>query len=291
LQNYFKNNGHLQGSGLVQQQHDRFIRLGYPVQDAYGLEVGHGLAILTNTVPAAFWFVLRIFAQPGVLDACHEEVLAHVTSSEDLDGTKFRTLDVAKLKTSCPILLAAFKETLRLHTRGSGARKVMEDHLLDGKYLLKKDAFVVMPSTVQHFDPELWGSDVNDFDISHFYSPPSKSSSSYTKRVKPNPVSFRSFGGGATLCPGRHFVTTEVLTLVAMLMLRFTMNPVSGSWAIPTTEKASSMVIIPPPDEDVEVEITRRKEDEGVKWVWSLSGSDKPIEIAAEDLSGIEMEK
>lgn len=285
FENYFKNNGHLQASGLVKQRYEWYIKHGYPIEDVYRFEAGNGLAILTNTVPTTFWVLVRILSNSAVFNACHEEVLAHVSTSEDSDGTTVKTLDVGKLKTNCPILLAAFKETLRLHTTGIGARQVMEDHLLDGKYLLKKDALVLMPSTVQHWDPALWGQDVDDFDISHFYSPPSKTTSSSTKRVKPNPVSFRSFGGGATLCPGRHFATTEVLVLVAMLMLRFTIKPVSGHWTVPKTEKASAMVVIPPPDEDVEVDIEKKQSDQGVRWVWNLTGSDKPIEITAEDMS------
>jgi cytochrome P450 len=37
----------------------------------------------------------------------------------------------------------------------------------------------------------------------------------------PHPASFRAFGGGKTLCPGRHFATLTIQALVALLVTRF----------------------------------------------------------------------
>lgn len=274
FEDFFKKGGHVTASGLTRQRYDWYISRGFPVRDYAQLEAGHGVAILGNTVPTTFWFVLHIFSDPEILKACREEVLAYVVDSKDADGTPIRTLDVMALKASCPLLLSVFKEAMRVHGKGVGIRGVMQDHLLDGKWLVKKDTTIFMPSTVQHFDRERWGADATEYHHDRF-----------TDKARPrvNNISYRAFGGGTTLCPGRHFATTEIMTFAAMLMLRFEMVPKGGEWEMPTTDKARLTSVMPAPDYDIDVQVKRRKGDEGVKWVWKLTESEKGIILGSED--------
>jgi hypothetical protein len=74
------------------------------------------------------------------------------------------------------------------------------------------------------------------------------------------------------------------LAFTALLILRFDVRPVGGVWKVLTTEKAAMWETTPVPDEDVEVEITRREEEEeGVKWMILVSDSDKAMPLSAED--------
>ncbi|KAF2680756.1 cytochrome P450 [Lentithecium fluviatile CBS 122367] len=254
-------------SGLVKQRADWYLGCGFPLRDLANLEAGHGLAILSNTVPTAFWFVLHIFSSPAVLKACRDEVLSHVVHSTDPDGTRVQTLVITTLKTSCPVLVSAFKESTRIHNTGLGARAIPHDHMLDGKYLLRRGTTLLMPATVQHLSPSLWGPNAHAYQHDRFAL---QSNSHLSPHPRPNPISYRAFGGGATLCPGRHFATTEILALAAMLMLRFEIEPEDANgegWTIPSTWKAGMTDVTPSPDFDIGVRIRRRGMDVRVRVV------------------------
>lgn len=224
------------------------------------------MAILGNTGPAGFWLTYHIFSDPNVLADIRNEVAKIVKS-----GANGRIVDITDIKTSCPILLSTLQEVLRFHSIGTSVRIVMEDHLLDGKYLLKKGNTVMIPGTVQHTLPSIWGEKVAEFDHRRFLR------SGNSKR--PNPVAFRGFGGGTTLCPGRHFASTEILAFAALMALRFDIAPVSGKWVRPTTENAEMWATVPQPDKDIDVAITPRTGGELEKELTVFLGSDKAMEI------------
>lgn len=81
-----------------------------------------------------------------------------------------------------------------------------------------------------------------------------------------------SFGTAPGLCPGRHLASGEVLALVAMVVLRFEIEPIRGVWREPgklnTNAVASTMT---PPAEAFDVGIVRRAEFEGVEWAFNVT--------------------
>lgn len=134
-------------------------------------------------------------------------------------GLRGRDIAATEVKSSCPVLLSTWQETLRYVHIGVSARVVMKDIMFDNKYLLKKGATVMTVTPVQHTDASVWGPTVGTFDHRRFLQ------GSGEKRI--NRAAFRSFGGGSVLCPGRHFVSTEVLSFAALLLLRFDLKPVT----------------------------------------------------------------
>lgn len=271
---YFKEGGHNQGSALIKARFEHSMEHKIPLEDIARFETGGAIAILTNTSPAAFWMVYHLYSDSVALEECRQELDSIITTGDNA-GTNIRNLDMTQVKTSCPILLSSLKEVLRLHTVGISTRMVMEDHLLDNKYLLKKGNTVMIPGPVQHAKPDIWGSDVEEFNHRRFL-PQAK---------RHNPVAFRGFGGGTTLCPGRHFASTEILAFTAMLILRFDIKPVGGKWPRLTTEKAELWETTPLPDGDIDVTMSRRNaEDDGMKWKILVSDSDKAMPLSAEDL-------
>lgn len=259
-------------SGFVKAQYEHKIQQGVTGRDIARFELGAVVAILSNTVPAAFWLLYHAISDAAVLEECRREIMTCCV----LEGDCY-TLDVTQVKTSCSILLSIFKESLRFHGIGTSVRMVTEDHLLDGKYLLKKGGIVMIPGPVQHSSKSAYGDDVNDFQHRRFVKSPTRSN--------PDPVAFRAFGGGSTLCPGRHFATTEVLVFVALVVMRFDIEPFGEKWVCPKTERAGMAGTVAPPDEDVEVRVRPRGDELGKKkWVVVLSGSDRGVDVAAEDM-------
>ncbi|CAJ2505407.1 Uu.00g128010.m01.CDS01 [Anthostomella pinea] len=90
------------------------------------------------------------------------------------------------------------------------------------------------------------------------------------KQNRPRDVCFRAFGGGKTLCPGRHFATNEVLAVVAVFIVRFDMKSVEGGGRMPTTVNTNVTSVVMEPDDDVQVEIKTRAGFEDVEWAINL---------------------
>jgi cytochrome P450 len=155
---------------------------------------------------------------------------------------------------------------MRFHNIGISIRQVLHEHLLVDKYLLRAGATIFMPSTVQHFSPAIWGANASQFKYNRF--------ADCTRPHVPS-VPYRAFGGGATLCPRRHFATTDILALAAMLVLRFDVKSVGGEWVMPSTRKAGMTSVMPAPDYDVQVKIGEGEADAGVRWEWVVAGSTK----------------
>lgn len=271
FEKYFAANGHHEGSLLVQCRYNHNIGHGLRGRDVAATEIGQMVASLTNSVASAFWMIFHIFSDPVVLNDCRKEVEQLV--EVDKDGVS--TIDLAKVKSSCPILLSTWQEMLRYSHIGIAARVVMTDTMFANQYLLKKGATVMTVTPVQHTETSLWGPNVNDFDHRRFLREPD--------RKRTNPVAFRAFGGGTVLCPGRHFVSTEVMSFAAVLLLRFDLKPATrdGKWVEPR-KNILMTTSMPTPKDEVLVKIVTRG-NPGQRWRFNFSASSKGVDTMAED--------
>ncbi|KAL1606451.1 hypothetical protein SLS60_003855 [Paraconiothyrium brasiliense] len=279
---YFEDNGHEEGSALIKARYEHSIEHKIPLEDIARFETAGAIAILTNTSPTCFWLVYHLYSSPSALGDCRKELgqVLSETSHGIREGSfdKTITLDLTQAKTSCPTLLSSLQEVLRLHSVGISTRLVMEDHVLADKYLLKKGGTVMIPAPVQHREAATWGENVHSFDHRRFLPNEKRS----------NPVAFRGFGGGTTLCPGRHFASTEIFAFTALMILRFDMQPSGGTWKELTTNKASLWEVTPRPDEDLTVSLVPRPGFHAdIKWEVLVTDSDKMMPIAAEDVDAL----
>lgn len=194
---------------------------GYQIsdQDKARLDVSNSHAILANTLPAAFWTVYHTFTDATILEEVHAEIKPLVTS-EKKNGKVVYQFDFGRIR-DVPLLRSIMYEALRHYANGTGTRIVMEDTLLDGRYLLKKDSFIFMPNRSYHFDASVWGPPVDAFVARRFI------------KFKPPSASFRAFGGGVNTCPGRFFAMNEILAVSALLALTVDIEPVAGAWIHP----------------------------------------------------------
>ncbi|KAK1830673.1 cytochrome P450 [Podospora conica] len=270
---YFQSDALETASAYAKNRYHAGIKNKITLEDLSRFEVGGSLAVLVNTVPASFWTLVLFYAHPGLLDKLREEADA-CTDTKTVGGTTTKVLDMATLKASCPLLLSAYQEVLRYRSMGMSVREVVEDTYLD-QWLLKKGTMLQMPSRVIHQDASLWGESVGEFNPRRFLAE--------EKGNRPSDICFRAFGGGKTLCPGRHFATNEVLAIVALFISRFEMKPVAGGWDLPTAANTNAAAVIMEPDNDIEVEITPREGFGNVKWAVNLEKSDRVFAMVTED--------
>jgi cytochrome P450 len=110
----------------------------------------------------------------------------------------------------CPRLLAVYEEVLRINTSSVTVRDVMADTKI-GNVILKKGGKVFAPTRQLHFDPLIFGDNVDEFDPERFLRNEGLNKSD----------SYRPFGGGITHCPGRWLAMKEILLCVALIVSRF----------------------------------------------------------------------
>ncbi|KAK8054416.1 cytochrome P450 [Apiospora saccharicola] len=272
LMSYFQAGHHKTGSEMLRARYAYIVhRHGiHDVADLARLELSGAFASIENTVPTTFWFLCRLFSDPLVLEDCRRELAPLVQTRN-----RVSYMDIDSVKSSCPILQSTLHETIRYHSVVMSARKVTEDQVLD-KYLLKKGSTLLISATVPHFDPEAWGSDVAQFKHTRFLQQGRVTTGKGSQRM-----AFRGFGGGYHLCPGRHFSVTEMLSLAAMLILRFDVTPVTGTWDVllDSDYVSSDGTAAPVPVHDFPVIFSPRSHG---NWELFVSGSGKQMELLAE---------
>jgi cytochrome P450 len=267
---YFNDKRHLDGSLLIQLREKHNAAFGLDNNESAHVEIGQVTGAIVNTVPTAFWLVWQVLADPAVSKDCREEIDQLVTTGAD--GTN--TIDLADVMTTCPILVSTWQEVLRFHGISIAARVIKEDTLVDNQYLLKKGGLLMMPNAVIHSDPTLWGPTVGQFNHRRFLKGAKTADCRYPA------AAFRGFGGGHVLCPGRHFASTEVLALLALLLVRFDVQPVGGKWVEPEKDNVMDRAC-PLPKRDVQVELIPKGTQ---NWRVFFSGRHESINIVAEDL-------
>ena len=232
---------------------------GLASDEAAKMEMATSLAMLSSGSNTAFWLLYQIYSDAYVLKDVRDEL--HAISTEDLasDIPKRRILNLDRIKAHCPTLVAMLNETLRYHSTVINIKQVHHDTTLVDQYLLKKNAIVMIPGQSIHHDKGIWGAHADVFDHLRFLSPDSKKNLSSTS-------AFRPFGAGATMCPGRHFSTNIILSLVAMVALQYDVVPMEGQWRVPTKRNADLWNAMPKPDWDIDVNFVRRIDGNEIEW-------------------------
>ncbi|OAT11446.1 hypothetical protein BDBG_17525 [Blastomyces gilchristii SLH14081] len=173
------------------------------------------IASLTNSMGTAFWMVYHVFSDPIVLEECRAEAEKLV----QLDDNGVQTIDLAKIRSSCPVLFSTW-----------AGDSVIYAHWRRGEGV----------------------------------SPDEK---------RKTPFTFRPFGGGTVLCPGRHFVTAGVLSFVILLLLRFDLKPAikDGRW-LELRKKMSMTAAMPVPKDEMPVKLAPRNTQKGPVNISTIGG-------------------
>lgn len=261
---YFETDLRGKTSAFAETRYDVASKYGISTLDTGRLEVGGLLAVLVNTIPPTVYMLYHVFSDKALLEDIRAELKTSILLEAGPDKENVLKLHFSVFKEKSPLLQSVFHEVLRMYSRGVSSRLVVEDIMLSGQYLLKKGSFLMIPTSVVHSDPFYWGS--NDFQARRFLK---KNSSAKDSIKRSSAACYRPFGGGATLCPGRHFASGEVLGVSAMMIYKYELTPVSGIWTPPVPHQMSLATSIFPPKTDMEVRVSVRPGFEKTRWEFS----------------------
>lgn len=254
---YFRANGPESGSELARVRFNAAVGGGMTMEETASLEVGILIAFVSNTIPATFWCIFEIYSREALLDKLRDEIKSNALSITE-DG--IHSIDLAAIRDQCPLLVSTFQEILRARSNASPSRIVTKDTLLADKYLLKAGSVVTMASSPMAHRPEVWGETAGTFDERRFLKSEGQSS-----RGPRRAGGLMTFGVSPTICPGRHFASSEILLLVAMIILRYDIVPVGGVWNAPPIEP-SLVSITGPIKGEFPIHVKNRTEYEEAKW-------------------------
>lgn len=239
--------------------------------------------MLINTAPCAYWMIFDIFSRPQLLQEIRNDILQQSKTTIQGNGVKSYDVNVSDLTMSSSLISSVFQETLRLRTTGSSIRQIREDFVLADRYLLKKDSILQMPFAIIHRDEELWGISANEYKPRRFLKHPSSAVKDKDTKSFIKPGAFRGFGGGTTLCPGRHFAATEIILTVTMIAVNFDISPSErGEWIEQAQVRNHGATSVLPPKKDARVKIRRRLNLALCRWNFHTEG------LQAEFVSSVE---
>ncbi|KAH6615387.1 cytochrome P450 [Boeremia exigua] len=267
---YIEAGGYENAHEIVQARNEMHLQHGiFDVLERGKLDVAMQLATNVNASIITFWLLSNVFSRPDLLARLRDEITENA-----LVGPA--TLSLEFLRQSCPTLVSVFREILRLYAPLSSVRYIGADTMLANTYLVKKGAIIQVAGSVMHKDKSHWGPDAASFNPDRFLYSTSGTRVGSDGRVSEDkssnlhPATFRSFGGGTSMCPGRNFAQAEILSLSAVLLLGFDMKAHDELAWNPPPDTKRPLISAMKPVKEVKVTIRRRKEFKGVKWELKL---------------------
>ncbi|KAK1749889.1 cytochrome P450 [Echria macrotheca] len=230
----------------------------------FGVQVINGTS---NTVPASAWTVVSTLTcpDPELLTNIRREAEAAIAVDPK---TGERVFDVQKLAAS-PWLQAVYTETLRLRSGFCIIRDAVRDTEIDG-VSIAKGAIVQAPIPIAHHDAvwEAEGYAVDEFwPHRHIKVVGSTDEKGHRAEKVEFALGNRSgyyfpYGGGITMCPGRHFAKLEIMGTLALLVTQFDIEVVGwvkhdGSPSDREARNGVGMAVYHP-DRDLKVRVKRR---------------------------------
>ena len=217
-------------------------------------QLGFVWATMANTLPTAFWSLYFVMRDPVARAACREEadrVLGPWLKEQEeqgasKDGSEGGKEALANVLNNMPRLESVVSEALRMCIASITLRQVMQPFdmaLGEHSVSLRKHDQVVLAPTLTHYDPDIYDQPTV-FQWDRFLMPEEEPDSGKTmdegstkkaslsnarrkpvrykngKKVPPA-IALQPFGGGSTMCPGRHFALAEIKAFVALVLVQW----------------------------------------------------------------------
>jgi cytochrome P450 len=180
--------------------------------------------------------LIFVLSRPSLVTRLRAELEAAASFDTNTPhGGRTATFDITKFDKQLPLMVSCYRETMRLVNHSVSMRRTIADINLTGAdgrtYLLKKGVDVQMSAGVTHSERHIWGDDAGDFDPERFLHPMAVNGSSRSEEDRKKNTAFFPFGGGKHLCPGRNLAFCEILGFMALMLLRFDVEPVGMGFA------------------------------------------------------------
>ncbi|XP_076957708.1 cytochrome P450 CYP72A219-like [Bidens hawaiensis] len=104
-------------------------------------------------------------------------------------------------------------EVLRLYPPGSLLGRMIYEEVKIGNLTLPSGSMLMLHMMLLHYDADIWGDDVNEFNPERFAEGVSKATMGQT--------SYFPFGGGPRICVGQNFAMLEAKLALVMILRRF----------------------------------------------------------------------
>ncbi|KAG9157621.1 hypothetical protein Leryth_014133 [Lithospermum erythrorhizon] len=159
-----------------------------------------------TTAISASWCLLLLAAHPEWQVRAREEVI-QICGDNIPDADMLRRMKV---------LTMVIQETLRLYPPAAFVvREALQDISLKGMQV-PKGVNIQIPIPVLHQHPELWGSDVTEFNPARFEGGIAKACKS--------PQAYMPFGVGTRTCVGQHFAMMELKIMLSLILSNFSLS-------------------------------------------------------------------
>jgi cytochrome P450 len=252
---YYSLDGHLEASDLTQARYQALQSAGLSLTDIARHEASMGLALLANTVPATFWILYDLYSRPELLSEIRRELKRNVIHGS-LEGKL--VISVSALSNACPLFVSTYQEILRFRSTSSPVRFAREDVVLNDKYFLKKGSMICIPGRPMSKNSMVWGTSAERFDPRRFIK-----SSEHNPRQTGG---FMAFGVSPVICPGRNFASSEILAMVALVIMRVDLIPEGGVWREPNLNPMAISSIMGPVKGEFSVRVRLREEFKEMTW-------------------------
>ncbi|TAQ84949.1 hypothetical protein B7494_g6729 [Chlorociboria aeruginascens] len=200
-------------------------------------------AINTNTRKTAFWMLTYLLRNPSYIEPLRKETAAA------FNGESF--IDLEYLHDKCPLLEGVWFETLRMASNAASVRLVKKDTIIGNK-VLRKGNRIMIPYRLFHFDEAVYGDDIYSFKPERF------ANASAEKLTRGD--SWRPFGGGKTMCSGRHVAKRATLMFAAIVLHKFDIEIVGDKkMPIPDLGRPVLGIMAVKDDDDYTVRVSERK--------------------------------
>ncbi|KAF2815105.1 cytochrome P450 [Mytilinidion resinicola] len=198
-----------------------------------------------NSFKIAFWMLAHIVHSDGLKAAVVEEASAALPS-QDAD------LDINYLLNQCPLLDSIWNDVLRLTASSSTYRYIVSDTTIRGK-TFRAGRKLLIPQRQTLLDESVFGETAATFDAERFMR----------DRKLANSTSFRPFGGGVSMCSGRHVAKREAFAFVGSVLTRYELklaNPEKGKQRFPRLNVMNPNLGLmgPMPEDDLVLKIKPR---------------------------------
>lgn len=214
------------------------------------------VGLMSNVINMISWAFCQIVADSELM-AC---LLVEINDVVDESTSPNLVIDVDRIRSSCPLLVATWYELLRMYGDSPVARGVHEDSLFDNKYQLRKGSIIMTPIHLHNFDQGIWGEDADAFQPRRFLRNGGQVDKELVKHLN-------VFGlPGMHQCPGRYLGLNMTLAVLAKTLLSFDIIPTPGDALgrgnVP--KRKETMLGLPAMSRDPEVIVRRRAQIQAV---------------------------